>query len=104
MSVRTRFAPSPTGYLHIGGSARRCSTGCYARRHNGQFVLRIDDTDAARNRAEAVKPILDGFAWLGMTWDEGPTPDASGDSSGPHKPRTSRGSATTSTSSRGDGS
>lgn len=86
MSVRTRFAPSPTGYLHIGGVRTALFNWLYARRHNGQFILRIDDTDAARNRAEAVKPILDGFAWLGMTWDEGPTPDASGDSFGPHKP------------------
>ncbi|MFM8271668.1 MAG: glutamate--tRNA ligase, partial [Gemmata sp.] len=86
MTVRTRFAPSPTGYLHIGGVRTALFNWLYARRHNGQFVLRIDDTDAARNRAEAVKPILDGFDWLGMTWDEGPTPDGSGDSVGPHKP------------------
>lgn len=86
MSVRTRFAPSPTGYLHIGGVRTALFNWLYARRHGGQFVLRIDDTDAARNRAEAVKPILDGFDWLGLTWDEGPTKDASGDSFGPHKP------------------
>ncbi|MDY3563328.1 glutamate--tRNA ligase [Gemmata sp. JC673] len=86
MSVRTRFAPSPTGYLHIGGVRTALFNWLYARRHNGQFVLRIDDTDAARNRAEAVQPILDGFDWLGMDWDEGPTKDASGDSFGPHKP------------------
>lgn len=86
MAVRTRFAPSPTGYLHIGGVRTALFNWLYARRHDGRFVLRIDDTDAARNRAEAVKPILDGFSWLGMTWDEGPTPDASGDSFGPHKP------------------
>jgi nondiscriminating glutamyl-tRNA synthetase len=86
MSVRTRFAPSPTGYLHIGGVRTALFNWLYARRHGGQFVLRIDDTDAQRNRAEAVKPILDGFAWLGMDWDEGPTPDGSGDSFGPHKP------------------
>ncbi|MBP3959089.1 glutamate--tRNA ligase [Gemmata sp. G18] len=86
MTVRTRFAPSPTGYLHIGGVRTALFNWLYARRHGGQFVLRIDDTDAARNRAEAVKPILDGFDWLGMDWDEGPTKDASGDSFGPHKP------------------
>ncbi|VTR91314.1 glutamyl-trna synthetase : Glutamate--tRNA ligase OS=Pirellula staleyi (strain ATCC 27377 / DSM 6068 / ICPB 4128) GN=gltX PE=3 SV=1: tRNA-synt_1c: tRNA-synt_1c [Gemmata massiliana] len=86
MTVRTRFAPSPTGYLHIGGVRTALFNWLYARRHEGQFVLRIDDTDAARNRAEAVKPILDGFDWLGMDWDEGPTKDASGDSFGPHKP------------------
>jgi nondiscriminating glutamyl-tRNA synthetase len=86
MTVRTRFAPSPTGYLHIGGVRTALFNWLYARRHGGQFVLRIDDTDAARNRAEAVKPILDGFEWLGIDWDEGPTKDASGDSFGPHKP------------------
>ncbi|MBA4191347.1 MAG: glutamate--tRNA ligase [Planctomycetaceae bacterium] len=86
MSIRTRFAPSPTGYLHIGGVRTALFNWLYARRHGGQFILRIDDTDAARNRAEAVKPILDGFDWLGIDWDEGPTKDASGDSFGPHKP------------------
>ena len=84
--TRTRFAPSPTGYLHIGGVRTALFNWLYARRHGGQFILRIDDTDAARNRTEAVKPILDGFKWLGIDWDEGPTPDASGDSFGPHKP------------------
>jgi len=91
MTVRTRFAPSPTGYLHIGGVRTALFNWLYARRaraegKGGQFILRIDDTDAARNRAEAVKPILDGFSWLGIDWDEGPTKDASGDSFGPHKP------------------
>jgi glutamyl-tRNA synthetase len=84
--TRTRFAPSPTGYLHIGGVRTALFNWLFARRHGGQFILRIDDTDAARNRAEAVKPILDGFDWLGLDWDEGPTKDASGDSFGPHKP------------------
>lgn len=86
MTTRTRFAPSPTGYLHIGGVRTALFNWLYARRHGGQFILRIDDTDAARNRTEAVKPILDGFDWLGIDWDEGPTKDASGDSFGPHKP------------------
>jgi glutamyl-tRNA synthetase len=86
MTVRTRFAPSPTGYLHIGGVRTALFNWLYARRFGGQFILRIDDTDAARNRAEAVQPILDGFAWLGLNWDEGPTPDGSGESFGPHKP------------------
>ncbi len=86
MTVRTRFAPSPTGYLHIGGVRTALFNWLFARRHGGQFVLRIDDTDANRNRAEAVKPILDGFDWLGIDWDEGPTKDASGESFGPHKP------------------
>jgi len=86
MPVRTRFAPSPTGYLHIGGVRTALFNWLYARRHAGQFILRIDDTDTARNRAEAVRPILDGFTWLGLDWDEGPTPDGRGDSFGPHKP------------------
>lgn len=86
MTIRTRFAPSPTGYLHIGGVRTALFCWLLAKRHGGQFVLRIDDTDDARNRAEAVKPIIDGFKWLGMDWDEGPTPDASGDSFGPYKP------------------
>jgi len=72
MSVRTRFAPSPTGYLHIGGVRTALFNWLYARRHGGQFILRIDDTDAERNRPEALQPILDGFKWLGINWDEGP--------------------------------
>jgi nondiscriminating glutamyl-tRNA synthetase len=86
MTMRTRFAPSPTGYLHIGGVRTALFNWLLARRHGGEFILRIDDTDAQRNRAEAVKPILDGFTWLGIDWDEGPTLDGSGDSFGPHKP------------------
>ncbi len=86
MTVRTRFAPSPTGYLHIGGVRTALFNWLYARRNGGQFVLRIDDTDAQRNRAEAVEPILDGFDWLGLDWDEGPTKDAGGESFGPHAP------------------
>jgi glutamyl-tRNA synthetase len=85
-TIRTRFAPSPTGYLHIGGVRTALFNWLLAKRHGGQFVLRIDDTDDSRNRAEAVKPIIDGFQWLGMTWDEGPTTDGSGASSGPHAP------------------
>ena len=84
--IRTRFAPSPTGYLHIGGVRTALFNWLLAQRHHGQFVLRIDDTDDSRNRTEAVKPIIDGFEWLGMNWDEGPTADGSGDSVGPHKP------------------
>ena len=84
--MRTRFAPSPTGYLHVGGVRTALYNWLLARRHGGQFILRIDDTDASRNRAEAVQPILDGFRWLGVTWDEGPTPDGSGESVGPYAP------------------
>lgn len=75
MSVRTRFAPSPTGYLHIGGVRTALFNWLFARQHEGQFLLRIDDTDAERNVAEALQPILDGFRWLGIDWDEGPTDD-----------------------------
>ncbi len=72
MKVRTRFAPSPTGYLHIGGVRTALFNWLYARRHGGTFVLRIDDTDQVRNVQAALQPILDGFRWLGIDWDEGP--------------------------------
>ncbi|MBD3676614.1 MAG: glutamate--tRNA ligase [Planctomycetaceae bacterium] len=72
MSVRTRFAPSPTGYMHIGGMRTALFNWLYARRHKGQFVLRIDDTDQQRNLDEALGPILNAFKWMGMDWDEGP--------------------------------
>jgi glutamyl-tRNA synthetase len=78
MAVRTRFAPSPTGYLHIGGVRTALFNWLFARQHGGQFLLRIDDTDAERNVAEALQPILDGFKWLGLDWDEGPTDDGRG--------------------------
>ena len=70
--VRTRFAPSPTGYLHIGGVRTALFNWLFARKHGGRFVLRIDDTDQQRNVTEALQPILDGFRWLGLDWDEGP--------------------------------
>ena len=70
--VRTRFAPSPTGYLHIGGARTALFSWAYARRHGGQFILRIEDTDVARSTPEAVQAILDGMAWLALTHDEGP--------------------------------
>ena len=69
--VRTRFAPSPTGYLHIGGVRTALFNWLFARHHGGQFILRIDDTDQERNVASALAPILDGFRWLGIDWDEG---------------------------------
>ena len=72
MTVRTRFAPSPTGYLHIGGARTALFCWAYARRHGGQFILRIEDTDVARSTTEAVQAILDGMAWLGLDHDEGP--------------------------------
>ncbi|HZV55516.1 MAG TPA: glutamate--tRNA ligase [Rhodocyclaceae bacterium] len=70
--VRTRFAPSPTGYLHIGGARTALFAWAYARRHGGTFILRIEDTDVARSTPEAVQAILDGMAWLGLAHDEGP--------------------------------
>ena len=72
MTVRTRFAPSPTGYLHIGGVRTALFNWLFARQHGGQFILRIDDTDQERNVEAALRPILDGFRWLGLDWDEGP--------------------------------
>src|SRR5271166_389913 len=72
MAIRTRFAPSPTGYLHIGGVRTALFNWLLTKRHGGQFILRIDDTDIVRNKAEALQPILDGFRWLGIQWDEGP--------------------------------
>ena len=72
MKMRTRFAPSPTGYLHIGGVRTALFNWLLAKQTGGQFILRIDDTDAQRNVQEALQPILDGFRWLGMNWDEGP--------------------------------
>jgi len=70
--TKTRFAPSPTGYLHIGGARTALFAWAYARRHGGRFVLRIEDTDIARSTPEAVQAILDGMCWLGLTQDEGP--------------------------------
>ena len=70
--VRTRFAPSPTGYLHIGGARTALFSWAYARRHGGQFILRIEDTDVARSTPEAVQAILDGMQWLELGHDEGP--------------------------------
>ena len=64
---RTRFAPSPTGYLHIGGVRTALFNWLLARQHGGQFILRIDDTDQQRNVEEALQPILDGLRWLGST-------------------------------------
>ena len=80
MTVRTRFAPSPTGYLHIGGVRTALFNWLFARKHGGSFILRIDDTDAERNVEEALAPILSGLRWLGIDWDEGPGVG------GPHAP------------------
>ena len=72
MSVRTRFAPSPTGLLHIGGVRTALFCWLYARRLGGEFILRIEDTDRERSTDEAIRVILDGMAWLGLDHDEGP--------------------------------
>jgi glutamyl-tRNA synthetase len=72
MKTRVRFAPSPTGYLHIGGARTALFNWLYARHTGGTFILRIEDTDAARNSQEALDVILNGLRWLGLDWDEGP--------------------------------
>jgi glutamyl-tRNA synthetase len=72
MTIRTRFAPSPTGYLHIGGVRTALFCWLFARKNGGQFILRIDDTDQQRNVDKAIAPILHGLRWLGIDWDEGP--------------------------------
>ena len=77
MSVRTRFAPSPTGYLHVGGGRTALFNWLFARKNGGTFVLRIEDTDEKRNTPEARQAIYDGLNWLGIDWDEGP--DKGGD-------------------------
>src|SRR5262245_26994980 len=82
MKPRVRFAPSPTGFLHIGGARTALFNWLYARHTGGVFVLRIEDTDVARNTQQAVDVILDGLRWLGLDWDEGPI---SGDATGPSK-------------------
>lgn len=77
--IRVRFAPSPTGYLHIGGARTALFNWLFARHHGGTFILRIEDTDTQRNSQEAIDVILRGLSWLGLDWDEGPTsgdPDA----------------------------
>jgi glutamyl-tRNA synthetase len=72
MKVRTRFAPSPTGYLHIGGARTALFSWAYARRHGGEFILRIEDTDLERSTEQSVQAILEAMSWLGLDWDEGP--------------------------------
>jgi glutamyl-tRNA synthetase len=72
MSVKTRFAPSPTGYLHVGGARTALFSWLYARRHGGEFVLRIEDTDRERSTQASIDAILQGMQWLGLDWDEGP--------------------------------
>jgi glutamyl-tRNA synthetase len=71
-TVRVRFAPSPTGYLHVGGARTALFNWLFARKHHGTMILRIEDTDAERNKSELVEGIVDGLKWLGVHWDEGP--------------------------------
>src|SRR4029450_1147000 len=80
MPPRVRFAPSPTGYLHVGGARTALFNWLFARRLGGTFVLRIEDTDAERSSWEMVEGIVKGMRWLGLDWDEGP------DIGGPHGP------------------
>ncbi len=70
--IRTRFAPSPTGYLHVGGARTALFSWAYARKHGGKFVLRIEDTDLERSTEASVNAIIEGMTWLGLDWDEGP--------------------------------
>lgn len=86
MTVRTRFAPSPTGFLHIGGVRTALFNWLYARQRGGQFILRVDDTDQQRNVEAALAPILHGFEWLGLDWDEGPVSGSDKASKGDHGP------------------
>src|SRR5256885_7618382 len=72
LPIRTRFAPSPTGFLHLGGARTALFAWAFARRHKGQFILRIEDTDVERSTPEAIQAILDGMAWLALDYDEGP--------------------------------
>src|SRR6476646_1229388 len=75
--MRVRFAPSPTGYLHVGGARTALFNWLLARKHGGTFILRIEDTDEARNTPPAMAAITQGLSWLGLDWDEGP--EAGGD-------------------------
>ncbi|HZN96016.1 MAG TPA: glutamate--tRNA ligase family protein, partial [Myxococcales bacterium] len=84
---RLRFAPSPTGYLHIGGARTALFNWLYARRYGGTFILRIEDTDQVRSTPESLQAILDALGWLGIDWDEGPGKGGGGGGgSGQHGP------------------
>ena len=71
-TVRVRFAPSPTGYLHVGGARTALFNWLFAKHQGGTMILRVEDTDVERNKPELVQGILDGLQWLGLNWDEGP--------------------------------
>lgn len=83
--VRVRFAPSPTGYLHVGGARTALYNYLFAKKNNGKFILRIEDTDQARSTEESLKMVIEDLQWLGLTWDEGPEPKTLKDI-GPHGP------------------
>jgi glutamyl-tRNA synthetase len=83
--IRVRFAPSPTGYLHVGGARTALYNWLYARRHGGVFILRIEDTDADRSKPELETAILESMQWLGLTWDEGPGKPDGGGPYGPYR-------------------
>lgn len=85
MSVRVRFAPSPTGYLHVGGARTAFFNYLFAKKHGGQFILRIEDTDLERSTEEALKMQIEDLQWLGLNWDEGVDP-VTRKSFGPHAP------------------
>ena len=72
MKVKTRFAPSPTGFLHVGGARTALYSWLFARHNQGEFVLRIEDTDLERSTQEAIDAIIEGMNWLGLNWEEGP--------------------------------
>ncbi len=83
--VRVRFAPSPTGYLHVGGARTALYNYLFAKKHDGKFILRIEDTDQARSTEESLKMVIEDLQWLGLRWDEGPDPKTLQDM-GPHGP------------------
>ena len=80
MSVRVRFAPSPTGHLHVGGARTAIFNWLFARHHGGTFIIRVEDTDQARSTRESEAMVLEDLRWLDLEWDEGP------DNGGPHAP------------------
>ena len=84
--VVTRFAPSPTGMLHIGGVRTALFCWLYARKHGGRFILRVEDTDLSRSTDENIRIIEEGMAWVGLDWDEGPIPGTTDEFKGPHGP------------------
>ncbi len=85
-TVVTRFAPSPTGMLHIGGVRTALFCWLFARKHSGRFILRVEDTDLSRSTDENIRIIEDGMAWVGLDWDEGPIPGKADEFKGPHGP------------------